>query len=152
MTVEVPFQPLPVDQSDVRYAYGPDSTSQAGVPGGETLQFDWDESKVFPGTSRKFWAHAPAQYYPAEPAALMVFQDGWCYLHPQGEIRGATVLNNLVHGGDIPVTIGGFVVPGIFPGRADPKNRNTEHDAYDDRYVRFLLTEVVPQVRELFNA
>ena len=150
MTVEVPFRPLPVDQSDVRYAYGPDSTAQAGVPAGETFQFDWEESKVYPGTSRKFWAHVPAQYDPAEPAALMVFQDGWWYLDPEGEIRGATVLDNLVHEGDIPVTIGIFVDPGIFPGRADPKNRNTEYDAYDDRYVSFLLTEIVPQVAERY--
>ena len=54
MTVEVPFRPLSVDQSDVRYVYGPDSTTQAGVPAGETFQFDWEESKVYPGTSRKF--------------------------------------------------------------------------------------------------
>ena len=59
MTVEVPFRPLPVDQSDVRYAYGPDSTSQAGVPAGETFQVDWDESKVYPGTSRKFGPTCP---------------------------------------------------------------------------------------------
>ena len=78
----------------------------------------------------------------------MVFQNGWCYLDPEGEIRG--VLDNLVHGGDIPVTIGIFVDPGIFPGRADPKNRNTEYDAYDDRYVSFLLTEIVPQVAECY--
>ena len=55
MTVEVPFRPLPSDQADVRYVYGPDSTTQAGVPAGETFQFDWQESKVYPGTSRKFW-------------------------------------------------------------------------------------------------
>ena len=150
MTVEVPFRPLPVDQSDVRYAYGPDSTARAGVPAGETFQFYWQQSKVYPGTSRKFWAHVPAQYDPAEPAALMVFQDGWWYLDPEGEIRGATVLDNLVHEGDIPVTIGIFVDPGIFPGRADPKNRNTEYDAYDDRYVSFLLTEIVPQVAKRY--
>jgi enterochelin esterase-like enzyme len=80
----------------------------------------------------------------------MVFQDGWWYLDPEGEVRGATVLDNLVHGGDIPVTVGVFVDPGIFPGRAAPKNRNAEYDAYDDRYVSFLLTEIVPQVAERY--
>ena len=46
--------------------------------------------------------------------------------------------------------IGVFVDPGIFPGRAGPKNRNAEYDAYDDRYVSFLLTEIVPQVAERY--
>ena len=45
MTVEVAFRPLPVDQSDVRYVYGPDSTTQARVPAGETFQFDWEETR-----------------------------------------------------------------------------------------------------------
>ena len=114
-TVEVPYEPLPIDQSDVRYVYGPDSTTHPGAPVGETLEFDWDKSKVYPGTSRKFSAHVPAQYDPAEPASLMVFQDWWWYLDPEGDIRGAIVLDNLVHGGEVPVTIGVFVDPGTFP-------------------------------------
>jgi enterochelin esterase-like enzyme len=148
MTTEVPFQPLPIDQSDVRYAHGPDSTPQPGVPVGETLEFDWNDSAIYPGTSRKFWVHVPARYDPAEPASLMVFQDGWWYLDPAGQVRGAVVLDNLIHRGEIPVTIAVFVDPGVFPGREDPKNRNIEYDANDDRYVSFLLTEIIPHVTQ----
>jgi enterochelin esterase-like enzyme len=151
MTVEVSYQPLPVDQSDVRYAYGPDSARRPGVPVGETVEFGWDHSKVYPGTSRKFWAHVPAPYHRAEAASLMVFQDGWWYLDPEGAIRGAIVLDNLVHSGEVPVTIGVFIDPGWFPGRAAPKNRNMEYDAYDDRYVNFLLSEIIPQVAERYT-
>jgi enterochelin esterase family protein len=50
MTIEVPYQPLPVDQSDVRYAHGPDSVVQPGVPVGETVEFDWNGSAIYPGT------------------------------------------------------------------------------------------------------
>ncbi|MEU2287010.1 hypothetical protein ABZ614_34670 [Streptomyces sp. NPDC013178] len=64
------------------------------------------------------------QYDPAQPASLMVFQDGWWYLDPEGEARGSIVLD--VHRGDIPVTIGVFVDPGVLPGAEDPKNRNIE--------------------------
>jgi enterochelin esterase-like enzyme len=131
MMIEVPYQSLPVDQSDVRYAHGPDSAVQPGVPVGETTEFGWNESAIYPGTSRKFWVRVPAQYDPAQPASLMVFQDGWWYLDPEGEVRGAIVLDNLVHRGDIPVTIGVFVDPGIFPDAEDPKNRNTEYDALE---------------------
>lgn len=151
VTMEMPYQPLPIDQSDVRYVHGPDSSLQPGVPAGETVEFEWRGSEVYPGTFRKFWVHVPAQYDPAVPASLMVFQDGWWYLDPAGEVRGAIVLDNLVHSGDIPVTIGVFVDPGVFPDAENPKNRNNEYDAFDDRYVTFLLTEIIPQVAERYT-
>ncbi|SNT63415.1 enterochelin esterase [Asanoa hainanensis] len=146
MTAEVPFRPLALDQTDVRYAHGPDSHRQPGVPTGETIEFSWDDSAVYPGTTRKFWVHVPAQYQPSQPASLVVFLDGQWYLDPTGEVRGAIVLDNLVHRGDIPVTVGVFVDPGVFADREQPKNRNVEYDAFDDRLVTFLLTEIVPQV------
>ena len=147
----MPYRPLPIDQSDVRYLHGPDSAPQPGVPAGETVEFEWRGSEVYPGTVRKFWVHVPAQYDPAESASLMVFQDGWWYLDPAGEVRGAIVLDNLVHRGDIPVTIGVFVDPGVFTDAENPKNRNNEYDAFDDRYVTFLLTEIIPQVEERYT-
>ena len=150
MTIEVPFRALPVDQSDVRYAHGPDSFRQPDVPVGQVIEFDWDDSAVYPGTSRKFWLYLPAQYDPLEPASLTVFQDGQWYLDPDGEVRGAIVLDNLIHRGDIPVTIGVFVDPGVLAtdGR---KNRNVEYDAFDDRYVTFLLDEVTPLVTQRYD-
>jgi enterochelin esterase family protein len=151
VTTEVPYRPLPVDQSTVRYAHGPDSLPQPGVPLGETTEFEWRDSTIYPGTSRKFWIHVPAQYDPSQPASLMVFQDGYWYLDPEGEVRAAIVLDNLLHRGDIPVTIGVFVDPGIREGAEDPKNRNVEYDAFDDRYVTFLLTEIVPQVSSRYS-
>jgi enterochelin esterase-like enzyme len=81
----------------------------------------------------------------------MVFQDGWWYLDPEGEVRGGIVLDNLVRNGDLPVTIGVFVDPGIFPGAEQPKNRNEEYDAFDDRYVEFLLREIIPEVAARFT-
>ena len=146
VTITVPYQPLPIDQSEVFYAYGPDSFVHEGVPAGETVELVWDHSISYPGTTRKFWVHLPAGYDPAVPAPLMIFNDGWWYLDPAGDVRGGIVLDNLIHRGDIPATIGLFVDPGIFPDATNPKNRNTEYDADDDRYVQFLLTEIVPQV------
>lgn len=67
------------------------------------------------------------EYDPSEPAGLMVFQDGQWYLDPEGQVRGAIVLDNLIHQGDIPVTIGVFVDPGVFTDAKDPKNRNVEY-------------------------
>ncbi|MFE2351632.1 alpha/beta hydrolase [Kitasatospora cineracea] len=146
MTGEIPFRPLPIGQQDVRYAHGPDSFPRPGVPSGSTVEFSWDRSTVYPGTTRRFWVHVPAAYDPSEPASLMVFQDGWLYLDPEGEVRAATVLDNLAHRGEIPLTIGVFVDPGVFEGAEQPKNRNAEYDAFDGRYADFLLTEILPHV------
>ncbi|MDI2034859.1 alpha/beta hydrolase [Paenarthrobacter nitroguajacolicus] len=151
MTVEVPYLPLPPSQSNIRYLHGPDSTVQRGVPAGQALEFEWNSSTRYPGTSRKFWVHVPAQYDPAVPAALMVFQDGRLYLDPEGDVRGGIVLDNLIHQGHIPVTIGLFVDPGVVADTGNSKNRNVEYDAFDDRYVTFLLTEVIPQVAERYS-
>jgi enterochelin esterase-like enzyme len=151
MPTRVPYQPLPVDQSDVVYEYGPDSQPRDDVPAGETVELRIASSVAYPGTSRTVWVHVPAAYVPGEPASVIVFNDGWWYLDPQGDVRAGIVLDNLVHDGDIPVTIGVFVDPGVFEERDDPdarKNRNAEYDAFDDRYVTFLLEEVVPLAQQ----
>lgn len=150
VTIPVPYQPLPIDQSSVFYAYGPDSIVQDGVPAGEAVEFIWEDSTIYPGTVRKFWVHLPAGYEPSSPAPLMIFNDGWWYLDPAGDVRGGIVLDNLIHRGDIPPVIGLFVDPGSFPGTAHPKNRNAEYDADDDRYVQFLLTEIIAFVTDRY--
>jgi enterochelin esterase-like enzyme len=150
----VPYRPLAGSLGDVRYEHGPDSVRHPDVPRGETVELCWDDSQTYPGTSRRIWIHVPAAYDPREPAGLLVFQDGWWYLDPDGELRGGIVLDNLVHHGRIPVTIGVFVDPGVFEDVEDPvgrKNRNVEYDASDDRYGRFLLDEIVPMVRRRFT-
>lgn len=151
MTVRVPFRPLPIDQSDVVYEYGPDSTPRPGVTPGRTIEFPIDDPGGVPGTIRRVWVHVPARVPVDEPVACMVFQDGWRYLDPDGTIRGAIVLDNLVAAGDVPPMVGIFVDPGVFPHYDDPqrrKNRNLEYDTFDSRYADFLVDEVLPRVEE----
>lgn len=146
VTSPVPHQPLPLDQSDVRYAHGPDSVLHDHVPAGRTTSFAWDASHLYPGTTRTVWVHTPAVCDPSRPARLMVFLDGWWYLDPEGEVRGGVVLDNLIHQGDLPPTLGVFVDAGTHDDPLRSKNRNVEYDAFDDRYVTFLLEEILPQV------
>ena len=54
----------------------------------------------------------------------MVVQDGWMYLDPEGEIRAGVVFDNLIHRGEMPVTIGVFVDPGQ-PGNRPSTTRST---------------------------
>jgi enterochelin esterase-like enzyme len=142
---EVPYVRQPADFSKpVRYAHGPDSDRQPGVPRGKIPGYEWNESRVFPGTNRRYWVYVPAQYSASQPASLMVFQDGHLYLDPEGEIRASIVFDNLIHRGEMPVTIGVFVDPG------EPENRNVEYDAFSDAYATFLLTEILPTVRDRY--
>ena len=145
----MPFRPLPLDQSDVRYAHGPDSTVHEGVPVGTLTELSWSDSTAYPGTSRRFWVYVPAQYDRTRPSSLVVFQDGEHLMDPLDEVRATVVLDNLIHRGDLPVTIGVFVDPGVFDDPPDPEgrwNRNAEYDAFDDRYVSFLVDEIIPEV------
>jgi enterochelin esterase family protein len=112
------------------------------------------ESRVFPGTIRRYWVYVPAQYDAAAPAAVMVFQDGHAYVDPKGQFRATIVMDNLIHAGAMPVTIGVFVDPGHkkpqLPDRPGwnprPENRSVEYDTLSGDYARFLLDEILPAV------
>jgi enterochelin esterase-like enzyme len=140
--MEVPYHRQAVDPSTpVRYAYGPDSYRRPDAPQGAIVEENLPSSRVFPGVSHRFWVYVPAQYTASEDAAVMVFQDGWMYLDPDGDIRAGIVFDNLIHRGEMPATIGVFVDPG------EPSNRNIEYDAAGGAYATFLLNEVLPRIQ-----
>lgn len=152
--MEISLSPLPLDGSDVHYLHGPESSVQEGVPSGTVTELEWNGSTVYPGTARKFWVHVPAQYDPTEPASLVVFQDGEGFLDPSDELRVGLVLDNLISRGELPVTIGVFVDPGVIDGAETPggrKQRNVEYDAFDDRYASFLAEEIIPEVTKRWS-
>jgi enterochelin esterase family protein len=134
------------------YTLGPDSTRQAGTPQGRVEgPFVWKSPTVFQGTVRQYWVYVPAQYDTAKPAAVMVFQDGHKYVDLEQEYRVPIVFDNLIHKGEMPVTIGIFVNPGQRgdalpenPWRAD--NRSWEYDSLGEQYARFLVEEILPEV------
>ncbi|MFV0441986.1 MAG: SMP-30/gluconolactonase/LRE family protein [Planctomycetaceae bacterium] len=130
----------------------PDTQPQTGVPQGEIQgPFQW-KSKIFPGTVRDYWLYVPKQYDAAKPACVLVLQDGL------GRAKGwnvPTSLDNLIHQGKVPVQIGIFISPGVVPAandKAQPRfNRSYEYDALGDRYARFLLEEILPEVAKTYN-
>ncbi len=137
------------------YQLGPDSQRQAGVPPGNVTQFQ-HASQVFPGTRRDYSVYVPQQYDPATPAAVMIFQDGHAYLKEDGDYRVPIVFDNLIHSGEMPVTIGIFINPGHVgdtlpdnPFRAS--NRSYEYDSLSEQYARFLLDEILPEVGATWN-
>jgi enterochelin esterase family protein len=129
---------------------------QAGVPAGTLTKYTNFTSKIFTNTTRDWWVYVPAQYQKDKPACVMVFQDGHDYVNLKGNWRVPTVFDNLIAKGEMPVTIGIFINPGHI-GSTLPKsawqsnNRSFEYDSLGDRYARFLVEEILPEVKKTYN-
>ena len=136
------------------YKLGPDAQPKDGVPKGNLSKQSWD-SEIFPGTTRDYWVYVPAQYDGSVPAAVMIFQDGHGFVKEKGHTQVKTVFDNLIHAGEMPVTIGIFINPGVVPaskkGQEARKNRSFEYDTLSDRYARFLLEEILPEVENSYR-
>ena len=137
------------------YPLGPDSQFNPSVPQGTVTRhvFTASDRSLFPGTRRDYWVYVPRQYSAQKPACLMVFQDGGGYVATNGSFRAPIVFDNLIARGDMPVTIGVFINPGVVPStggtNALPRyNRSYEYDGLGDRYARFLAEVLLPEVRK----
>jgi len=143
---------------EVRYDLGADSKPQEGVPKGTISEHEWTSTKAFPGTTRRYSVYVPKQYNGSKPAALMVFQDGHAYQSSNGDFRVPVVFDNLIHAGDMPVTIGVFIDPGHkgeLPKkrgwRPRPSNRSIEYDTLSPTYSDMLINEILPQVEKNYR-
>jgi len=130
----------------IKYDVDSASVEHAGVPKGEVIKFIFNQSKIFPGTSRECWVYVPAQYKADKPACVYVNQDGIQWKAP-------TVFDNLIFKNEMPVTIGVFVTPGKVladsgSNTLDRFNRSFEYDGLGDAYARFILNEILPEVEK----
>ncbi len=129
---------------------------QPGAPKGSVVAYTNWSSQVFTNTTRDWWVYVPAQYKAETPACVMVFQDGHDYVNLKGNWRVPTVFDNLIAKGEMPVTIAIFINPG-HNGRYKPEspwrvsNRSFEYDSLGDQYARFLIDEILPEVRRKWN-
>jgi len=138
---------LSAQQNSETYPVDSASIERPGVPKGEVLKFTFNQSKIFPGTTRDCWVYVPAQYKPENRACVYINQDGIQWKAP-------TVFDNLIHRKEMPVTIGVFVTPGkvladngsVALGRY---NRSFEYDGLGDAYARFIVREILPEVEKL---
>lgn len=147
------MNPTLVDPRD--YKIGPDSLPQPGVPKGRLIKFEFNESRIFPGTRREGWIYVPRQYRRSQPAAVMITQDGAHHMTMARPWRLPVVFDNLIHKKEIPVAIGIFLEPGKVPAEktgAGPRvNRSFEYDTLGDRYARFLIEEILPLVGKRYR-
>jgi enterochelin esterase-like enzyme len=143
-----------------QYRLGPDSMAQEGVPQGEIRGPFKLDCKIYPGTLHDYWVYVPAQYDPAVPASLMVFQDGQAFKAEDGDIRAQHVMDNLIYRHEIPVMIGVFINPGRTPEQPmatlqewgdHSSNRPAEYNTPDDKYARIVTEELMPVLYKDYN-
>src|SRR5688572_977460 len=135
----------------------PEAIVKPDVAAGKIERFQFKSTGVYPGTIRNVRVYVPAQYKPDGSAALMVFQDGHAYVNPKGEFKTTIIFDNLIAAGEMPVTLGVFIDPGSFADALPEEtnwealkklksNRSKEYDTPSADYVKFLETELLPEV------
>ena len=153
-------------------SFGPDSYLKPGVPTGKLSEKHVITSKIFDGMQSDYWTYTPAQYDPAKPAALMVWNDGQQFINRDStSIRLLEVIDNLTYEKKLPVIVWVFTMPGIATmaegtpfyqavqkvAKADTQAartsalRGVEYETVSDRYARFLRDELMPEVQANFN-
>lgn len=127
------------------YEPGPDSKPQRDVPKGKQFSFTLNDSKIFPGTSRNITVYVPAQYQADKPACVYVGLDGLGFGVP-------VVFDNLIHKGEMPVTIAVGISPGAVVAvnkKENPRfNRSFEFDGLNDSLARCIVEEIFPKVEK----
>ena len=106
---------------------------------------EWTDSKIYPETRREWKVYVPVQYDGTTPACLLVGLDGILF-------NATTVMDHLIASGEMPVTIGVFVQPGVSydaEGNVLRYNRSNEFDRTDGTFAAFLETEILPMVEGL---
>lgn len=129
--------------------YNPDSYAKPGVPRGKLSEKHTLTSKIYDGMKYDFWIYAAPGVDPNVPAPLMVWQDGQGLTGEFSGLRLATVTENLVQQGLLPPLVHVMIAPGTSPeGRA---MRSIEYDTVSNRYPRFLMEEVLPEVEKTYK-
>jgi enterochelin esterase family protein len=137
------------NRSDVS-GFNPDSYPKPGVPKGKLSEKHTITSKIYDGMKADFWYYASPGVDPNVPAPLMVWQDGQGLIGGDlSRLRLFTVTENLVAQKLIPPMVHVLIAPGFSPdGKA---MRSIEYDTVSDRYDRFLLEEVLPEVEKVYK-
>ncbi|HEV2445906.1 MAG TPA: alpha/beta hydrolase-fold protein, partial [Candidatus Sulfopaludibacter sp.] len=129
--------------------YNSDSYPKPGVPRGKLSEKHTIASKIYDGMKADYWVYASPGVDPEVPAPLMVWQDGQGLVGENSRQRLFTVTENLVHQKLLPPVVYVMIAPGASPeGRA---MRSIEYDTVTDRYARFLMEEVLPEVERMYK-
>jgi len=127
--------------------YNPDSYPKPGVPKGTLSEKHTLASKIYDGSTADYWVYVSPGVDPAKPAPLMVWQDGQGLVNGDlSALRLFTVTENLVAQKLIPPMIHVMISPGT-----GPRMRSIQYDTVSDRFGRYLLEEVLPEVEKTYK-
>jgi len=142
----------PIGTYDVA-GYNPDAYPQAGVARGTLSSMKTLQSKVYPGMSANYWIYTNAGVDPAKPSALMVWQDGETIVGNLDllRLRLQIVSDNLVHKKLIPPMVHVLISPGSGGEAIGTRMRSIQYDTVSDRYGRYLMEEVLPEVEKTYK-
>lgn len=133
---------------EVAGSYVPVEIKPEDIKRGEIKQFKFEQSKIFPGTTRDVTVFIPAQYDGTKTACVYVKTDGF---NPKEK----ELMETMIATKEMPVTVGVFVRPGSLPapmkGALDRRNRCFEYDGVSDNNVRFFSEELLPFVAKEYQ-
>jgi enterochelin esterase family protein len=117
------------------------------VPKGTLSEKKTIASKIYEGSTADYWVYASPGVDPSRPAPLMVWQDGQGLVNGDlSALRLFTVTENLVQQKLIPPMIHVMISPGT-----GQRMRSIQYDTVSDRFGRYLLEEVLPEVEKTYK-
>ncbi len=141
----------PIGTYDVA-GYNPDSYPLPGAPRGRLSAKRTHASKIYPGMSANYWVYVNPGAE-ASPAPLMVWQDGETIVGNNDllRLRLQIVSDNLVHKKLIPPMVHVLISPGEGGEAAGTRMRSIQYDTVSERYGRYLLEEILPEVEQTYK-
>ena len=133
--------------------YNPDSYPQAGVARGTLSAMKTLRSQVYPGMSANYWVYVNPGADLTDGAPLMVWQDGETIVGNQDllRLRLQIVSDNLVAKKLIPPMVHVLIQPGSGGEATGTRMRSIQYDTVSDRYSKYLLEEVLPDVEKTYK-
>jgi enterochelin esterase family protein len=128
--------------------YNPDSYPVPGAPRGTLSEKKTLASKIYPGMTANYWVYLNPGADFTRGAPLMVWQDGETIVGNQDllRLRLQIVSDNLVYKKLIPPMVHVLISPGSGGEAEGTRMRGIQYDTVSDRYSRYLLEEVLPDV------
>ncbi len=135
--------------------YNLDSYPRAGVPRGTMSGKKTMTSKIYAGMAADHWVYATPGVDPSRPSPVMVWQDGEAMTGAKDLVRMrlAMVSENLVRQNLIPPMVHVLISPGSAAGTngATTSLRGMQYGTVSDRYGRYLMEEILPDVEKIYR-
>jgi len=133
--------------------YNPDAYPLPGAARGRLSEMRTLTSKIYPGMSANYWVYVNAGADLRGGAPLMVWQDGETIVGNADllRLRLQIVSDNLVHKKVIPPMVHVLISPGSGGEATGTRMRSIQYDTVSDRYGKYLLEEVLPEVEKTYK-